>query len=145
MMTHSFEFDKAIFINLTTGRDSLEQFIHARFTVTPELRVMEWYALRVLFTHNEPLTLTTLSELFGKKPNSFEYIVKKLKKYGYIVPQKHTIDYRKSVLKLSDKAIAIRDDFLAQAKAIDDQISAYLAEQFNPLLQKLRLLQQLSA
>lgn len=144
-MTLSFEFEDAIFINLTAGRDSLEQFIRARLTLTPELRAMEWYALRVLFMDNASHTLTSLSELFGKKANSFGHVVDKLKEHGYITSQKHPLDHRKWVLKLTDKSITIRDDFLAQAKWIDEQISAYLAEQFNPLLQKLRLLQQLSA
>lgn len=144
-MTHSFEFEDAIFINLMAGRDSLEHFIRKHLTITPELRALEWYALRVLFTYADSHTLTSLSELFGKKANSFGHVVDKLKQHGYIISQKHPLDHRKWVLKLTDKAIAVREDFLAQAKSIDAQIIAYLAEQFNPLLQKLRLLQQLSA
>lgn len=144
-MTNASLSENSMLISLTIARDTVEQFIQSRISLTPELYPTEWYALWVLFTHHDELTLTELAEFFGKEPNTFDHVVDKLHQHDYIIKQRHLLDRRKRVLKLTNKAMRIRDEFLAQAKWIDDQISAHLADQFHPLLQKLRLLHQLSA
>lgn len=137
-------FDNAIFINLTLGRDNLEKFIQSQLIHTPELDVIEWYALRVLFMLSDSITLTDLAELFGKKPNSFSDVVKNLKKHNYITKKQHPFDHRKKILELTDKAKQIRNNFLAHAHDLDAKISAYIGDiHIQHMLQILLHLQQL--
>ncbi|PJF31084.1 MAG: hypothetical protein CUN52_03165 [Phototrophicales bacterium] len=137
-------FDNAIFINLTLGCDNLEKFIQSQLIHTPELNVIEWYALRVLFMISDSITLTDLAELFGKKPNSFSDVVKNLKKHNYITKKQHPFDHRKKILELTDKAKQIRHDFLAHAYDLDDKINTYVGNSdIQHMLQILSRLKQM--
>ena len=145
MMIESSVFEISVLINLSMARDIVEQFIQSRISLTPELHPMEWYALWMLFIHDDALTLTALAEFFGKKANSFGHIVDKLKQHGYIISQRHLLDHRKRVLKLTDKSIRIRDEFLIQADLIEAEVKKQFGNELLPLLQKIRVLHPLLA
>lgn len=138
-------FDNAIFINLILGQDNLEKFIQSQLIYTPELDVIEWYALRVLFMLSDNIILTDLAKLFGKRPNSFSDVVQNLKSHDYITSKQHPFDHRKKTLQLTAKAEQIRHDFLAHADDLDAKISAYIGNaDIEHMLQTLLRLQQIS-